>query len=79
MAIKMTNQTKWVVVASDMDGLTGYQVVHSLDVECVRSGSYWGGIVRGLSLRKSEMEQLAFELNAKNEPAPENPYRNLKV
>jgi hypothetical protein len=65
----------WIVVGSDMDGLTGYQVVHKLDEKDLRSGSYWGGISKGLSLNKSEMQKLADELNAKNEPAPENPFR----
>lgn len=69
-------QNKWLVIGSDMDGLTGYQVVHSLDARSVRSGSYWGGVVKGLSLNKAEMQTLADELNAKGEPAPENPFRN---
>ena len=69
------NQNKWLVIGSDMDGLTGYQVVHSLDARNLRSGNYWGGIVKGLSLNKAEMQILADELNAKNEPAPENPFR----
>lgn len=68
----------WVVVASDMDGLTGYQVVHKLDAIQVRSGSYQGSLVKGLSLNKQEMEQLAQELNDKNEPAPNNPFRNVR-
>ena len=66
----------WIVVASDMDGLTGYQVVHKLDERCVRYGTYFGSIVKGLSLNRKEMETLADELNAKGEPAPENPFRN---
>jgi len=69
------DQNKWLVIGSDMDGLTGYQVVHSIDARSLRSGSYWGGIVKGLSLNKAEMQVLADELNAKNEPPPENPYR----
>ena len=68
-------QNKWVVVGKDMDGLTGYSVIHSLDVKSYLSGTYWGSIMRGLSLNKAEMQALADELNAKNEPAPENPYR----
>lgn len=75
----MANQNKWVVVSKDMDGLTGYQVVHSSDVNNYRSGVYWSAITRGLSLQKSEMQKLADELNAKNEPAPDNPFRNIRV
>ena len=69
------DQNKWVVIGSDMDGITGYQVVHSSDYLEVKSGSYWGGLTRGLSMRKSEMQKLADELNEKNEPAPNNPMR----
>jgi hypothetical protein len=70
-------EKNWIVVASDMDGLTGYQVVHRLDERDLRNGSYWGGIVKGLSLSKKEMEILAEQLNAANEPAPENPFRGV--
>ena len=65
----------WIVVGSYMDGVPAFQVVHKLDEKDLRSGSYWGGIVKGLSMNKSEMIQLADELNAKNEPAPENKFR----
>lgn len=70
-------ENKWIVVGTDMDGLTGYQVVHSLDKRSLLSGSYCGSITRGLSLNKAEMQKVADELNAKNEPAPENPFRNV--
>jgi hypothetical protein len=71
----MIKENKWIVVSSDMDGLTGHQVVHSLDAPSVRSGSYWGGVVKDISLDKTEMQKVADELNARNEPPPENPYR----
>lgn len=67
----------WIVVGSDMDGLTGYQVVHKLDERDLRCGSYWGGIVKGISLDKKEMQQLADQLNETNEPAPDNPFRGV--
>ena len=70
------DQDKWLVIGSDMDGLTGYQVVHSKDALDVRKGSYWGGVVKGLSLNRAEMQTLADQLNAQGEPAPENPFRN---
>jgi hypothetical protein len=72
-----TEQNNWVVVGKDMDGLTGYSVIHNLDVRSYRNGFYWSGIVKGLSLQKAEMQVLADELNAKNEPAPENPFRGM--
>lgn len=74
----MSNDNKWVVVASDMDGLTGYQVVHSLDALQVQRGSYSGHLVKGLSLNKAKMQKLADRLNKKNEPAPNNPFRNAR-
>ncbi len=74
----MKTENKWVVIGSDMDGLTGYQVVHSLDVRNLQSGTYLGSIVRGLSLNRAEMQKVADELNANNEPAPENPFRNVR-
>lgn len=69
----MTEQNKWVVVASDMDGLTGYQVVHSTHVNKIRSGCYWSGIVEGLSLDKAEMQALADELTKQNKAPSDNP------
>lgn len=69
------NQNKWLVISSDMDGLTAHQVVHSLDARDVRSGSYQGSVVKHLTLNFAEAQQVADELNAKNEPAPDNPFR----
>jgi hypothetical protein len=70
-------ENKWIVIGKDMDGLTGYTVVHSLDSRDYLNGNYWGGIIKGLSLDKAEMQTLADQLNAKSEPAPENPYRRV--
>lgn len=70
-------QKNWIVIGTDMDGLTGYQVVHKLDERDLRSGSYWGGIVKGISLNKKEMEELADRLNEADEPAPKNPFRGV--
>jgi len=71
------NTNNWVVIGQDMDGLTGYSVVHKDDVRSLTSGYVWSGIRKGLSLDRKEMEKVAAELNAKNEPRPENPFRNL--
>lgn len=72
-------QNKWLVIGKDMDGITGYCAVHSSDVKEYHSGCYWGGIAKGLSMHKAEIQKLADELNAKNEPAPENPLRQIKL
>jgi hypothetical protein len=74
----MSNDNKWVVIASDMDGITAYQVVHSLDASQVKSGSYSGHLVKDFSLDKAKMQKLADHLNKKNEPAPNNPFRNVR-
>lgn len=71
-------KNEWVVICSDMDGLNGYQVVHSLDAIQVMKGTYSGNLVKGLSLDKKKMQKLADKLNAKNEPAPDNPFRNVR-
>ena len=68
---------KWVVVGMDMDGITGWQVCSTVDASEVQSGSYSGSVVKGLSRNFDEMQKLADELNAKNEPAPENPFRGV--
>lgn len=73
----MTIEHKWIVVGTDMDGITGYQCVSTLDEAELRSGSYWGGITEGLSMSSKEMQILADKLNANNTPAPENPYRGI--
>lgn len=68
----------WLVIASDMDGLTGYQVIHALDAPSVRGGAYWMGVVKKLTLDRKEAQDYADKLNAKNEPAPENRFRQLR-
>jgi hypothetical protein len=72
-----TNENKWVVVASDMDGLTGYQVVHSTHAHKIRSGCYWTGIVEGLSLHRAEMQELADKLTLENRPPSDDPLAQL--
>ena len=71
----MTN--KWIVIGKDMDGITGYSAIHELDKSDYLSGCYWGGIAKGLSMSKKEIQELADELTARNEPRPENPLRGL--
>lgn len=68
----------WLVVARDMDGLTAFSAVHALDADDMRRGSYWGGISKCLTLDPAEAQRVADELNAKGEPAPENPLRGIR-
>ena len=68
---------KWVVIGKDMDGITGYVAVHTSNVKEYHSGCYWGGIVQGISMDKAKMQKYADELNAKNEPAPEHPFKGV--
>lgn len=71
------NTNNWVVIGKDMDGVTGYSVVHKDDVRSFTKGYVWSDSVKGLSMNKKEMEKVAAELNAKNEPRPENPFREM--
>ena len=73
----MTEQNKWVVVASDMDGLTGYQVVHSTHANKIRRGVYWSGIVEGLSLDRNAMQELADKLTRENKQPSDHPLTRL--
>ena len=68
---------KWVVVGTDMDGVPGYQVCCNADVQEVLSGAYSGDIVAGISMSKRDMQLLADELNAENEPFPDNAFRGV--
>lgn len=74
----MINENKWVVICSDMDGIYAYQVVHSLDAAQVRRGSYSTDLVKGFGRDKAKMQKIADKLNAKNEPAPHNPFRGMR-
>ena len=65
----------WLVVSSDMDGVTGYKVVHALDVNDVRRGSYWGGAVKHITLNSKEANEFASQLNQNNVEPPENLFR----
>jgi hypothetical protein len=53
----------YIVVGEDMDGITGYTVIHKKDERQYRSGSYNMGITHGLSMSKSEMQKVADEMN----------------
>lgn len=57
----------YIVVGMDLDGITGYTVVHKTDEAALRSGNYNMGIMNGLSMVKAEMQKLADEMNSKEE------------
>lgn len=63
---RYNNLPDYIVVGEDMDGITGYTVIHKKDEEQFRSGCYFGSIMNGLSMRKSEMQELADKMNNKN-------------
>ena len=64
---RFNNLPNYIVVGEDMDGITGYTVIHKKDEAEWRSGSYHMRIMNGLSMVKSEMQKLADEMNSKEE------------
>lgn len=60
------NLPNYIVVGRDMDGVTGYTVLHKKDEREYLSGCYHSGIMNGLSMRRSEMQELADEMNKNN-------------
>jgi hypothetical protein len=55
----------YIVVGRDMDGITGYTVIHKKDEREFKSSMYRSEIMNGLSMNKSEMQKLADEMNNK--------------
>jgi len=55
----------YIVVGRDMDGVTGYTVVHKKDEQEFYSTMYRSEIMNGLSLNKAEMQELADKMNNK--------------
>lgn len=53
----------YIVVGKDMDGITGYTVIHKKDENQFRSGCYSSKITNGLSMSKLEMQNLADKMN----------------
>ena len=62
---RFENLPDYIVVGEDMDGITGYTVIHKKDEREYRSGCYNMRITHGLSMRKSEMQELADKMNSK--------------
>lgn len=54
----------YIVVGRDMDGITGYTVVHKKDEKEFLSSCYRSSIMNGLSTNKTEMQVLADKMNA---------------
>ena len=63
---RYNNLPDYIVVGEDMDGITGYTVIHKKDERQYRSGSYHMSITHGLSMLKSEMQELADKMNNQN-------------
>ena len=60
---RFKNLPNYIVVGRDMDGITGYTVVHKNDEAEFYSSCYSSLITHGLSMRKSEMQELADKMN----------------
>jgi len=63
---RFENLPNYIVVGRDMDGITGYTVIHKKDEVEFRSGCYRSEIMNGLSMNKSEMQKLADKMNKEN-------------
>jgi len=61
------NLPNYIVVGRDMDGVTGYTVLHKKDEKEYWSGCYSMSIMNGLSMRRSEMQELADKMNKNGE------------
>lgn len=57
------NLPNYIVVGRDMDGVTGYTVIHKKDENEWKSTCYRSSIMNGLSMSKLEMQTLAAEMN----------------
>jgi hypothetical protein len=64
---RFKNLPNYIVVGRDMDGVTGYTVLHKNDEKEYLSGCYHSKIMNGLSMNKSEMQKLADEMNKTSE------------
>jgi hypothetical protein len=62
---RYNNLPDYIVVGKDMDGITGYTVIHKKDETQYRSGCYHSSITNGLSMSKLEMQKLADKMNKK--------------
>lgn len=60
---RFNNLPNYIVVGEDMDGITGYTVIHKKDEKEFKSGTYHMKIMNGLSMNKSEMQELADKMN----------------
>jgi len=60
---RYNNLPNYIVVGSDMDGITGYQVIHKDNEREWRSGCYSSEITHGISMNKQVMKDLADKMN----------------
>ena len=60
---RYNNLPNYIVVGSDMDGITGFTVVHKDNEKEFKSGCYRGEIMNGLSMSRKEMQEKADKMN----------------
>jgi hypothetical protein len=60
---RYNNLPNYIVVAADGDGVDYYTVIHKKNENEFRSGCYHSDITHGISLKKSEMQELADKMN----------------
>lgn len=60
---RYNNLPNYIVVGRDMDGITGFTVVHKDNEREFYSGCYSSEIMNGLSMSRNEMQDLADKMN----------------
>jgi len=60
---RYNNLPNYIVVGADMDGITGFTVVHKDNEKEFYSGCYNSEIMNGLSMNRQEMQELADKMN----------------
>tara|TARA_R100000951_G_scaffold28525_1_gene24439 strand:+ start:65 stop:280 length:216 start_codon:yes stop_codon:yes gene_type:complete len=60
---RYNNLPNYIVVGADMDGITGFTVVHKDNEKEFNSGNYRGEIMNGLSINRKEMQDKADKMN----------------
>jgi len=60
---RFENLPNYIVVGRDMDGITGWTVIHKKDEKEWNSSCYRMSIMNGLSMKRWEMQELADKMN----------------
>ena len=64
---RYNNLPNYIVVGEDMDGITGFTVVHKDNEREFNSGCYSSEIMNGLSMSRKEMQDKADKMNLETE------------